>query len=49
MKIVQNSYIMAYPPAQEKIHSLKLVDYLLPQADKPQYNYYLYSPVKITC
>ena len=30
---------MVYPPEREMIHSLKLVDYLLVQADKPWYSY----------
>ena len=29
---------MVYPPVREIIHELKLVDYLLVQADKPWYN-----------
>ena len=33
---------MVCPPVQEIIHSLKLVDYLLIQVDKPLYNYYKY-------
>ena len=32
---------MICPPLREIIHSLKLVDYLLVQADKQWYNYYL--------
>ena len=36
-----NSYIMVCPPVREIIHSLKLADYLLLQADKPWYNFYL--------
>ena len=31
------------PPVRKIIHSLKLVDYLHVQADKPWYNYYLAS------
>ena len=31
---------MVCPPVREIIHSLKLVDYLLVQADKQWYNYY---------
>ena len=30
------------PPVRKTIHSLKLVDYLHAQADKPWYNYYLF-------
>ena len=32
---------MVCPPVREIIHSLKLVDYLHVQADKPWYNYYI--------
>ena len=32
---------MVYPPVRKIIHSLKLVDYLHVQADKPLYNYYI--------
>ena len=38
---IQNSYTLVCPPVQEIIHSLKLMDYLLVQADKPLYNYNL--------
>ena len=31
------------PPVRKIIHSLKLVDYLHVQADKPWYNYYVNS------
>ena len=31
------------PPVRKIIHSLKLVDYLLLQADNPWYNYYLFT------
>ena len=30
-----------WPPVRKIIHSLKLVDYLHVQVDKPWYNYYL--------
>ena len=33
---------MVYPPVREFFQSLKLVDYLLVQADKPPYRNYLY-------
>ena len=39
------SYTMVCPPVGEIIHLLKLVDYLLVQADKPWYNYYLNEPL----
>ena len=32
---------MICPPVREIIHSLKLLDYLPVQADKPWYNYYI--------
>ena len=34
---------MVCPPVREIIHELKLVVYILVQADKPWYNYYLKS------
>ena len=37
---IKKTYTMVCPPVREIIHSLKLVDYLLIQADKPWYNYY---------
>ena len=40
------SYITVSPPAREIIHSLKLVDYFLLQADKPWYNYYMAAAIK---
>ena len=39
MRVVKNSYTMGCPPAWEITHLLKLIDYLLVQADKPWYNY----------
>ena len=41
MRMIQNSYAMVCPPVREIINSLKLLDYLLIQADKPWYNNYL--------
>ena len=38
---------MVCPPEGQKKHSLKLVDYLLVQADKPCYNYYIARNMKI--
>ena len=38
---------MVCPPLGQKKHSLKLVDYLLVQADKPWYNYYIARNMKI--
>ena len=34
-------YTWFFPPVWEKINTLKLMDYLLIQADKPWYNYSL--------
>ena len=34
-----------FPPVRKIIHSLKLVDYLHVQADKPWYNYYLFLSI----
>ena len=42
----KNSYTIVYSPVQERIHWLKLVDYLLIQLDNPWYNYYI---AKIAC
>ena len=36
------SYTMFAKPLRKIIHSLKLVDHLHVQADKPWYNYYIY-------
>ena len=37
---------MVWLPVREIIHSLKLVDYLPVQVDKPWYNYYLNNVTK---
>ena len=37
--VVKNSYTMVWSPAREIIHSLKLVDYLHVQDDKPFYKH----------
>ena len=36
----KNSSTIVCPPVRDIIHSLKLVDNLLVQADKPWYDYY---------
>ena len=41
-----NSYTKVCQPVLDIIHSLKLVDYLLLQADKPWYYYYVFFPGK---
>ena len=37
--VVKNGYTAVCPRVREIIHSLKLVDFLLVQADKPWHNY----------
>ena len=44
---IKKSCATVSPPIQEIILSLKLVDYLLAQADKPWYNYTVACKVKI--
>ena len=41
MRVIYISYTMVCLPAWEITHLLKLMNYLLVQADKPWYNYYL--------
>ena len=41
IRLVLNSYTIVCSPVREIIHSLKPVDYLYAQTDKPWYNYNL--------
>ena len=41
MRVVKNSHTMISPSVPEIISSIKPVDYLLVQADKPWYSYYI--------
>ena len=43
MRVVYNSYSTVCPSVPEIIHSLKLANYLLTQANKPWYKYYMES------